>query len=238
MGGGVDAAQGEGADPGALAPPPWPVLRAWLKAHPEPLLRDHELLTELGLKATGPNVVEFGPAALSRLEAVVQRESGARRAIEQIARANFAAQAQTHVTVLDLLEARSHTDLARRLDAACQARFGLAAAVIALEKPGPVPFGWRPLPEGAVAAALGEDGLSRLGPVPEAARLFAAQGEAVRSAALVRMGLWAENRPALVAFGSPDPDGFTPEMGSELIAFVTRVVERVAGRWPVLDPTP
>lgn len=233
---GVDPAQE--SSPAPADPPPWPLLRAWIKAHPEHVLHDHELLAELGLKRSARNVVEFGPAALSRLEAVVQRESGARRAIEQVARANFAAQAQTHVTVLDLLESRNHTDLARRLDAACQARFGLAAAVIALEKPGAVPFGWRPLAEGGVTQTLGEHGLSRLGPLADAEALFAGRAEQVKSAALVRMALWSPARPALVAFGSPDAAGFTPEMGCELIAFVTRVVERTAERWPVLDPGP
>lgn len=234
MGGGVEPAKEASPE----AAPVWPELRAWLKAHPEHFLHDHELLNELGLKPVARNVVEFGPAALSRLEAVVQRESGARKAIEQVARANFAAQAQTHVTVLDLLEARNHTDLARRLDHACQARFGLAAAVVALEKPGPAPFGWRALPEGGVAELLGEHGLSRLGPTPAGEALFGPRAETVKSAALVRMALWAPARHALVAFGSPDSAGFTPEMGCELIAFVTRVVERVAERWPVLDPAP
>ena len=39
-----------------------------------------------------------------------------------IARANFAAQTQTHVAALDLMEARNHSDLARRLDAAAPAQ--------------------------------------------------------------------------------------------------------------------
>gem|GEM_PF-5445472 len=42
-------------------------------------------------------------------------------------------------------------------------------------------------------------------------------------------------RPALCAFGSPDPEGFTPDMGCELAAFLTRVVERMAERWPILN---
>ena len=70
-------------------------------------------------------------AALTRLEAVVEREAGARREVEMIARANFAAQTQTHVAAMDLMEARNHSDLARRLDAAAQGRFGLAGAAIA-----------------------------------------------------------------------------------------------------------
>jgi uncharacterized protein YigA (DUF484 family) len=42
-------------------------------------------------------------------------------------------------------------------------------------------------------------------------------------------------RPALCAVGSPDADGFTPTMGCELVAFIARVVERTAERWPILS---
>jgi len=220
---------------GDEAPGVWPDLRAWLRAHPEHLTADHELLSELGLRPA-ENVVSFGAVALSRLEAAIQRESGARRAIEHVARANFSAQAQTHVTVLDLLESRNHTDLATRLDHACQARFGLAAANICLERPGAAPFGWRLLEPDSVARMLGEHGLQRLGPADHQGALFGARGCEVNSMALVRMALWNGERAAIVAFGSSEPEGFTSDMGAELIAFVTRVVERVADRWPVLDP--
>jgi len=220
---------------GDEAPGVWPDLRAWLKSNPQHLTTDHELLTELGLKQAD-NVVAFGPAALSRLEEAVKRETGARRVIEHVARANFSAQAQTHVTVLDLLEARNHSDLATRLDHACQARFGLATATICLERPGTAPFGWRLLEPDSIARMLGEHGLQRLGPSDYQGALFGSRGAEVNSMALVRMALWSGNREALVAFGSADPEGFTPDMGAELIAFVTRVVERVADRWPILDP--
>ena len=53
-----------------------------------------------------------------------------------MARANFAAQAQTHAAVIDLLEARNHSDLGRRVDDLARLRFGLAAGVLALEGPG------------------------------------------------------------------------------------------------------
>ncbi|MDO1559266.1 DUF484 family protein [Brevundimonas sp. 2R-24] len=217
--------------------PAWPEVRHFLEVEPEHLLADRALLETLGLKRTGPNVVDFGPAALSRLEAVIEREGAARKAIEQVARANFAAQAQTHVAALDLMEARNHTDLARRLDAAAQARFGLAGATLLIEKPGGVPFGWRPLESGDVDGLLGENGLTWLGPVPRPEVLFPPQTvEAVSSVALVRLSPYSPVRPALVAFGSSDPEGFTRDMGCELAAFLARVAERMVERWPILDP--
>jgi hypothetical protein len=217
----------------------WPEVRAWLQGHPELLVADRALLEELALRPHGPNVVDFAPAALSRLEAVVERETDARKRIETVARANFAAQAQTHVAALDLMEARSNADLARRLDASAQARFGLAGAIVALEKPGGVPFGWRALEPGRVDALVGEDGLHWLGSHFEGLNLFGAAADQVASVALVRVSIaltpGAAPRPGLVAFGSPEPDGFHPAMGCELAAFVAQVVARMAERWPALD---
>jgi uncharacterized protein YigA (DUF484 family) len=195
---------------------------------------------EIGLKPHGRIVVEFGRAALTKLEEAAEREADARKRIESIARANFAAQTQTHVAALDLMEARNPSDLARRLDAVAQGRFGLAGAAIALEKPGGVPFGWRGLEAGGVDSLLGEHGLTWLGPNFDGLNLFGANEAEVKSVALIRMapqfpGAETTARHAVCAFGSPEDDGFTPTMGCELVAFIARVVERTAERWPILN---
>ena len=57
---------------------------------------------------------------------------------------------------------------------------------------------------------------------------------AVQSCALVRLTLWSPERQGVLAFGSADPEGFTPDMGPELVSFLARVVERTAARWPSL----
>ena len=223
--------------PAAPEGPTWPEVRAWLQAHPQTLLDDRSLLEEIGLRPHGRNVVEFGAVALTRLEAAAEREADARKQIEAVARANFAAQTQTHVAALDILEARNLSDMARRLDASAAARFGLAGAAVALEKPGPIPFGWRPLEGGDVNALLGPDGLTWLGPPIPGLDLFGAASDRVRSVALIRLAPHfpgdAELRPGLCAFASPEPEGFTPAMGCELIAFIARVVERTSERWPL-----
>ena len=230
-------------DPSPKSPPAephWPEIRAWLQANPQTLLDDRSLLEEVGLKPHGRNVVEFGRAALTRLEEAAEREADARKRIESIARANFAAQTQTHVAALDLMEARNPSDLARRLDAVAQGRFGLSGAAIALEKPGGVPFGWRGLEAGGVDSLLGEHGLTWLGPNFDGLNLFGAAEDQVKSVALIRMapqfpGSDMPARHAICAFGSPEADGFTPTMGCELVAFIARVVERTAERWPILN---
>ena len=212
----------------------WRTVAGFLRDHPQFILEDTDLLAELGLWRRPDNVVEFGPAALARLSAAKTRESTARQELEATAMANFAAQAQTHAAVVDLLESRSHSDLARRLEEIAQLRFGLVSGVIALEGPDRVPAGWRGLDEGQSDYLLDNNGVSHMGPSPYAELLFSQQAEVVRSVAMVKMEIWAPARHAVLAFGSADPEGFTAEMGAELVAFLARVVERTAERWPVL----
>ena len=209
-------------------------VRRFLSDNPEFLTADQGLLDELGLKVAQGNVVDFGPAALARVHAAHLREATQRREIEETARANCSAQAQTHGAVVDLLDARNHADLARRVDDLAQVRFGFAGGLIALESATP-PAGWRMLVEGQVDMILGgAQQLARMGFAPTALGLFGERSEAIRSMAMVRMAIWEPAAQGLLAFGSTDPDSFTEDMGAELVAFLARVVERTAERWPLL----
>ena len=209
------------------------VVRDFLKADPDFVRNDPELLTLLGVRIDAANVVDFGPAALTRVAAAHKREAGARKQLEATARANFAAQAQTHAAVIDILEARNHADLARRVDELSTLRFGLVGAVIAIEGEG-APAGWRSLIEGQVDLIMGPSRLALMGFHAPALGLFGEDADTVRSMALVRMAMWEPARQGILAFGSPEPKGFTADMGAELVAFLARVVERTAERWPVL----
>ena len=227
----MDGSQG-GVSQGPLEPA---AVRRFLADNPQFLTGDHGLLAELGLKVAQGNVVDFGPAALARVHAAHQREAKARSEIEETARANFSAQAQTHGAAVDLLDSRNLSDLARRVDELARARFGLAAGVIALETDDHRPAGWKLLVEGQVDLILGgPQRMARMGPVPTARGLFGEAGGAIQSMALLRMAIWEPSRQGLLAFGSADPEGFTEDMGAELIAFLARVVERTAERWPLL----
>src|SRR5215469_13118494 len=144
-------------------------VRRFLADNPDFLRGDDGLLGELGLKVAAGNVIEFGPAALARVHAAHQREASQRQQLEETARANFSAQAQTHGAVIDLLDSRNHSDLAWRIDELAKQRFGLAAAVIALEADERVPAGWHLLVEGQVDMILGgAERLARMGGVPTA----------------------------------------------------------------------
>ena len=211
----------------------WPAVRQFLIADPSQIRDDSELLAELGLRVHAANVVDFIPPALARRALAQAPETAVRRELEAVARANFVAQAQTHAAVVDLLEARNHADLARRMSEAARLRFNLAAGVIALERPGRTPAGWRELEPGMTDALLGPDGLHRMGAPLHAEALFGEAAAQITSVAMIRLAIWNPARQGVLAFGSPDPDGFSLDMGAELTSFLARVIERTAERWPV-----
>ena len=211
----------------------WDAARALMLDKPELVREDAALLQALGLRAA-PNIVEFGPAALARLEAAKAREATARQEIESLARANFHAQAQTHALIIDLLESRNNADLARRVQQAAEQRFGLIAGTVAVEGPGRTPAGWHALPPGLVNTLLG-DRAAWMGPPVATSDLFGPLADEVHSIALVRLSIWSPERQGLLAFGSLESFGFTRDMGYELVAFLARVVERTANRWPPIS---
>src|SRR4051812_12404753 len=144
-------------------------VRRFLSDNPEFLTADDGLLGELGLKVAAGNVVEFGPAVMARVHAAHQQEAAQRQQVEETARANFAAQAQTHGAVVDLLDSRNHSALARRVDDLALQRFGLAAGIIALETDALPPAGWTRLVDGQVDMILGgAHALARMGFAPTA----------------------------------------------------------------------
>jgi hypothetical protein len=210
------------------------MIKGWLREQPELLHSDPDLLSDLGLRVDAANVVDFGPQALAKAKAAGRAAATARRQLESLAKAHFAAQAQTHGAVLDLLESRNPSDLGRRMDELATLRFGLVGAVTALEEPGRAPAGWVVLQPGGVDSLMNGGRMARLGALKSAFPLFGDRAPVVRSVALARIGPWTPQRTGLIAFASPDPEGFTPQMGAELVGFLARVAERIAERWQIL----
>ena len=208
----------------------WDAARSLIMLRPDLVRDDTSLLQALGLRPHAANLVEFGPAALARLEAARERETSARQEVEDIAKANHTAQAEVHALVLDLMAARNSADLAFRLNEGAQRRFALECAAVGVE--GVAPPGWRALPVGLVSYILEPGRLCGVGPCTGGHEIFGDAAERVRSVALVSTSVFDPCRSGLVDFGSAEPEGFTPDMGVELIVFLGQVVERLGERWP------
>lgn len=208
-------------------------VRELLRAHRKSLLGDAQLLAEFGLRLYAANVVDFGPVALSRAAAAHRRESDQRQHLEAVSRANFAAQARTNASVIDLIEADDLADLARRADCVARLQFGLLTGVVAMEGDDGAPDGWRRLAQGQVDLLIGRDKAVRMGVVPTAIGLFGDLGPVVGSVALVRLSMGPARRQGVLAFAGVEADAFSADMGPDLVTFLARVVERTAERWSV-----
>ena len=212
----------------------WDAVREWLRDNPDLLRDDEELLAALGLRSAMSNVVALMPPHVAQLKEERDRALRARRSLEQLAKANYDVQEHAQAAVLQLLEARSNSDLARRVDETARRHFNLAGAAIALEGPDPVPVGWCELAPDGVDDLLGAGRDYRLGPIPEVGFLFGAAAEQVKSVALIRVEFWMPMRRGLLCYGSSNPEHYERTMATEMIDFLAGVVERTVERWPVL----
>lgn len=208
-------------------------VKNFLRAHPETVRDDADLIALLGLRIDVANLIDFGPIALERAMANTRTEAAARQRLEAAAKANHSAQRAILGAALDMLDSRDLADLARCVDDIAIGRFALVAGVLAVESKTAMPEPWVTLAPGQVDLLLPSGETERLGHLPTAQGLFGRRFPKIASSALLRLMLWDDMRPAILAFGSADPEGFTPGMETQLLIFLGRIIERAVRPWPV-----
>lgn len=66
---------------------------------------------------------------------------------------------------------------------------------------------------------------------PGADMIYGAEGEFIRSEALMRLDFGEARLPGLLVFGSEDPHMFRPSQGTDLLTFFSAAFERMMRRW-------
>ncbi|MFW6413012.1 MAG: DUF484 family protein [Oceanicaulis sp.] len=207
-------------------------IRTALRDRPEIVTGDPDLMAAVRDALANDSVVDLAARARQRLEKDLARMRATNDALIALAKANLAAQAQTHAAVLAVIEAESLAALDRKLSGRAAGALGVDAIRVFVE-------GWSPLktatavkgcsPE-LVDALLG-DKSERLGPVDArfSDALYGPLGPGLRSEALARMEI--AGRPALLCLASRDGRAFTPEQGADLLHFLARAIERRVAPW-------
>jgi uncharacterized protein YigA (DUF484 family) len=227
-----------------------PSLRARLIRDPETILEDAEVMRALvaaNERAMGANVVDMRGLAMERLEARLDRLEETHRSVISAAYENLAGTNQIHRAVLRMLDPLEFETFLADLEGEVAAILRVDAIRLVLEsaRSAEDPALAR---LGAVlqvaAAGFGRDyagarGSARGEPRPVTLRrieggagwLYGPRAGDLRSEACLRLDLGEGRLPGMLLMASRDPQQFSPEHGTDLLAFFGGVFERSMRRW-------
>jgi len=231
---------------------PTPAIRSQIIANPAMILEDEELMAALltadGSKVEGRNVVDLRGKLVERLEGRLTKLETTNRTVIAAAYENLAGTNQVHRAVVALLEAGAFRGFLQTLHDDVTNMLSLDSVRIGLETndatPGS-PLGPKgemkelmiALPKGGVEAYLspGEDRPARRVTLrkttPAAAEIYGHGQAWVQSEAVLTIDMGPNRNPALLALGAEDPNRFSPDQGTDLLAFFGSAFERMLRRW-------
>lgn len=207
-------------------------LRAVLRARPELILEDADLMAAVRSAESEGAVVDLAQRRRVQLETDLRKLRATNEALIALAKANLAAQAQTHAAVLAIMEADSLTALDHKLTSRVAGALSLDTIRIFIEGHAPLHNAKAILacsPE--LSHALLGDAGERLGPVDTrfSDALYGPLGPSLRSEAIARIEIGGH--PGVMCLGSREQRAFTPDQGADLIHFLARALERKIAPW-------
>lgn len=211
---------------------------AWLKNHPD-FLETHpdacDFLTPPREKKQG-GIVDFQQYLVKRLKEDREQVLNTAHGIMETARSNMNNTTRLHRAVLRLLECHSFTEFIETItaDLATQLDIDICTLVVEAER-GHIPHihvaGIRMVPEGTIDTWLAGREILLQPDIAGVEAIYGGGAALVRSQGLVRVNIARDTPPALLAFGSRDPQMFVEGQGTELITFLASVVERLFRMW-------
>lgn len=183
----------------------------------------------------GGEVIDLQHAMVGRLRSELAHNAKEHSALIDAGRSNQRSQARIHDAVLQLLSARSLDHLLELMATDLVGLLDIDAVALCLETGSVAPatsHGIRVLPDGTIAKAVdGERHVTLRDNVSGNRRIFGEAAGLVRSEALLRLRVRDDAPPALLALGSREPRRFHPGQGTELLAFLARVMEHCIRTW-------
>ncbi|MEM9059675.1 MAG: DUF484 family protein [Pseudomonadota bacterium] len=217
------------------------LIRSLIIADPALVLDDDQVMERLvGEKNGSRQVVDLRDRLVERLEQRLDKLMTQQRSIIAAAYENVAGTNQVHRAVLALLEPSELPAFLKRLTMDVPAMLGLEEARLCLEadvtETGPAEeFGDElhgrvmMMPEGMVDGYAALDGTQSGGVILRAAgaeaELIFGEANPVQSEALMLLDI--AGAPSMLVFGSSDPKKFDPTHGTDLLTFLSGVIERL-----------
>ncbi|MEO3415836.1 DUF484 family protein [Roseovarius sp. CAU 1744] len=223
-------------------------LRDHIIAQPDVILEDQDLMRALvsaNERAMGDNIVDLRGIAMKRLEARLDRLEDTHRSVIAAAYDNLAGTNQVHRAVLRMLDPVEFESFLMDLggEVASILRVDTIRLVLesvqdesdpAVKKLGDVLSVAEP---GFIEAYVNS---GKAGPARQVTlrqihegdrRIYGRSAEFVRSEACLVLDFGEGRLPGMLALGAEDPHQFTPQHGTDLLAFFAGVFERAMRRW-------
>lgn len=214
---------------------------AYLRDHPDFLIRHPEMGAILAPPSrwpAGDSVVDLQHFMIESLKDELNHIEGCTEDLINTARSNHSVQGRTHEAALAVLAARGMDRLAHVVIEELPLLLDVDAIAIGFET-GPQPIAELAsgailaLPPGSADLLLGGVGhtvlLADRPPAEDA--IFGAAASLVQSYALIRLTVPGLYCPGLLALGSREVQFFHPHQGTELLTFLTRILELAVARW-------
>ena len=213
-------------------------VRAYLRAHPEFLSENSDLLTGMAApeRPSGEGIADFQKFLVDRLRREGEELKAQQGEIIANARANMNTLNRVHSAILFLLDAQSFEEFINAMTTDLAVLLDVDAAVLAVESnelslPQISQHGVRVVAQGTVDAWLGKRATRLDASVAGDEQLFGPAANLVQSQVLVRLDIDPRMPDAMLALGSRNPEMFDPSQGSELAQFLGRVIERQLRLW-------
>ncbi len=223
-------------------------LRERIISQPDVILEDQDLMRALiaaNERAMGGNIVDLRGIAMERLESRLDRLEDTHRSVIAAAYDNLAGTNQVHRAILRMLDPIEFETFLRDLrgEVADILRVDSIRLVLesvqndndpAVQRLGDVLSVAEP---GFVDSYLtrGRNGPARqvtLRQIHESdAHIHGESATFIRSEACLRLDFGAGRLPGMLVLGAEDPHQFTPQQGTDLLAFFAGVFERAMRRW-------
>ena len=211
---------------------------AYLAAHPDFLIEHADLLTRLAPPPAErqDGVVDLRSYMVERLRAEVDRLRQTQRDLIDTSRANQNNRNRVHAAALFLLDAETLQQLVQTITTDLAVLLDIDVAALLVESnghdfPQVLSSGVRVVGEGSIERWLNGRDVRLDADIVGDDVIFGPGAGLVRSQALVRLDVSVKTPPAMLALGSRESRMFEDGMGTELISFLARVLERCIRFW-------
>lgn len=210
----------------------------YLKSNPKFLQKNPDVIDYIlppKDKSNGRRVVDFNHYMVEKLKTDKKMVLDTTRDIIEVSRENMNHLARIHEAVLKILEAETFDQFIQILSVDVPVALDCDAVSLVIENDGRLPEtqmrSCRFVPQGTLNTWMEGNDVRIQSNIQGSTDIFGEAAGLVKSQALLKINKTINITPAILTFGSRDPEMFMDGMGTDLIRFLCDVTERAINLW-------